>query len=280
MNCKMNNKNKYIISLTISILLVLYIIPAVQGVEVYAKDDWVLIDRGHRFEAHARAQGHFVFAEDSSGWSTYTMYLGGYQRFSNWPWLGTKILTKIYITAHFKEYRVRWGRPPIISEYWGPPPLNLIQWNGIRNYGASTPGSVQWTANIGGEYKGFSMSFGFSFTPSAVSSWGSGSSTSDIYRYYGYFSSHYTPNEHSFQALLKFDVSNSLANEYYDGIYEDLPDGFKITSVLGIKIKLYWKYYQYYWWSWRQVQTYPNGDLHDEPGDLPEILLYPGEVTI
>lgn len=264
--------------------LLFLIIPNTKAaVQVFAKDDYVSIGSLHRMEAHARAQGHLVFADGASGWSIYTMYLGGGFEYDP-PSDGTKIVVKLYITAHYKLTYYPFGSPAYAEHYewWGPPPLDLIQWNGLMNYGASTPGTVTWYAEIGGEYKGFSMSFGYSYTPNAFSGWGTGSSESDIYRYYGYFKSQYNTNDHSFQALLKFDVSNQLANDYYYGLYENVysyPYGYTITWITGIQIKLKWYYYYRFFWTYWHFHTY-TGDLHDEPLDLSEILLYPGAVEI
>lgn len=264
----------------VSVVLV-SLVPTVRAdTQVFAKDDYTA--SGGR-EAHARAQGHLVFADGYSGWGIYTLFLGGCYTDPPWYTDGTRVRTYIYITAHYKRIYWHYGQYPEYYYWWGAPPLNFIQWNGICSYGASTPSTVTWSAQIGASYEGFSMSIGFQHTPNPYYSWGGASSISGDYRYYGYFFSQYIgdiPSPHSYQSLLKLDVSNSLANDYFYGVFENQQYGYSYLYITGIQIKLVWKFDYRSWWTWWQYGSTYTGDLHDDPLDLPEILLYPGQVNL
>lgn len=243
----------------------------------YTKDDYSY-KYGYldcdKFEAHAKAQGHLVFADGQAGWSTYHLYLRGLNCIS---WIyPTRIKVNIYISAHYEEkFYPNWRPIPRIRKYWAPAPVDLIEWNGYRDYNAQVPRTVFWSLNIGGSSQGFNMGFGVSYYGHPTSDAASKSGTDGDYRYIGYFASQYLSGEHEFTALLYLDVGNRVANDYYYGLEEWNDDGITVTKITAIKIKLKWTYYYQFFWMWYNRHSY-IGDLHDEYNDLSEIILHPG----
>lgn len=196
----------------------------------------------HTLESVADVQGHAVYDDSGNGgYENYAIFLYGRLSCS-----GSKINVGFYVTALYHEYLYNFGSGTESTRtYWGPPPIDLITWDGggAMDYGATTPG--EWSYTEGGQFQ--SYSFSATYTPAATCTAYPQTNppiVEDYYRNMGYFSSKYADGSHQFKALVRLHVHNTVATQWGAGVISYTPGAFyMVTKILAIRVKVNFKYY-------------------------------------
>ncbi|MFX1499078.1 MAG: hypothetical protein ACFFBH_16295 [Promethearchaeota archaeon] len=262
MNAKIQKKIKYLVA----VLSVIFLTQAVvtgyatevapdarestdQRIPIYFL--WFKIGE-YRLLSIVDVQGHMVYNNEGyppgpGGYERYAIFLNGQNTYTS----PTKIQVKMYLTAQYKEITdvIPTGQR-ITRQYWGPPPINLVTWDGDMDYAATTPGTWTYDVGIGAEAKGFSFSFGYSYTPSAYHNdypQVNPPIANDIYRYMGYFDSIYDAGRQEFKASVRLHVHNDVAGQWGAGVVNYNPGVYYMTTrIISIRIRAIFNFYSYW----------------------------------
>lgn len=201
---------------------------------------WWIVGYDH-IDSVADVQGHMVYDDSGNGgYENYAVFL--YGRNTCDP---SKVNVRIQVTALFETKVIAIPSGQVTTyTYWGPPPIDFVTWDGDMDYGATTPGTWQYT--VGATAYGFN--FGYTYTSAAYYNAYPNINPpviEDIYRNMGYFSSIYDDGGHKFKACVRLQVHNTVATEWANGVVNYNPGVYYATTkILSIRVKVVFKYYE------------------------------------
>ena len=233
-------------------------------------------DYGYKYQICYDLQGDLVY-EDATGSTDYAILATGICDESN-DYLTTRIITYFYVSAYYK--RVNYYPHQYTQYFWDPIPSGLITWTGDIDLHTDY---YRWDWTVGGQEK-YSDMFSM-YAEHGSNYYSSQNSINGDYRYLGYdyvkkngiFGS--VPGYTYFDALIKLQVDNDLAEDYINGVFGGVPDESGWDDyILKFHIKLVAKF-QYEFWGWhtRTTQTFIFGD-GTPSSDLSNIPLVLGTI--
>ncbi|MFX1606748.1 MAG: hypothetical protein ACFFDD_12715 [Promethearchaeota archaeon] len=232
---------------------------------------------------------HCVYDDDPDPLDTYEDYpIWVYGRFYNIR-IYSNIRVKIYIQAFYHVETFRYGVPIGSSEYWADAPYGMFKWNGDYQYGSETPGSVSWSASIGGGNDNFQMSLSASYTPGVINHYYEENNEygSDVgaWRYMGWIESEYNvwpfgDAAQEFTSLLRLHIIHSVAEDYYEGKYWTNGRYSRITYVEAFRFKLVFKFFGGAWGPLQDTHTHIMGNDIPSDEDVDGIPLCIGVMAI
>ncbi|MBN1330107.1 MAG: hypothetical protein JXA54_11595 [Candidatus Heimdallarchaeota archaeon] len=244
--------------LGISVLLLttfsLVVSPVLGYVEQYG---WEYTNEGGKV-SKVKIQAHAVYNDnDQGGVTAFGVWVNGNYDTT----YDTRITVKIYATAKYHEEKINWRTMTYTErDYWSYTPLNLLSWNQEYDYCGSVPTVWRWTTGV----TAYGMSLSATYQHNPTASAGTGSGTSDGYRYLGWFRSQYNDGGHEFSALLKLHLINDAAIAWDNGMWEMNWPYEILTTVEEIRIKLVFEFSYYAGWlfGWQTptIRTYIMGD--------------------